>query len=511
MRFERRTFTIASFTLALAVVTAPAQDAPSELVPPPEESVKGITAHELEAHMRFLASDFLRGRDTASPEIKIAQEYLAAQLAAAGAEPVGDRVGGKATFFAKFPLERNSPDPESTKLTLIYDHEGALREEALEYGTGFNALPFFNRTTQLEAPAVFAGHGVVDESKQFNDYKDLDVKNRVVLVLDGVPEGFEGNRGNIFTKMNEAMSRGAYALVVLKQPGVNTATPRFRVGRGGVSLPSTETSVPVLTLEDNATGILTALSGQKLEALKYGPVQGLKLRISTQAKKETLEDRNIVALFPGSDPEKKKEVIVFSAHLDHDGVNDRGEIMNGSDDNASGSSAIMEIAEAFGTGPKPGRSVAFLWVSGEEKGLLGSHWFSDHVTLPDEYKIVADINLDMVSRNADREVGITPSPKHPEYNSLVIAGQAACKAEEVEPKFNADEFFGRTDSYNFARKGIPVIFFFSGLHEDYHRPTDDVSKADFEKAARIARVAFRLGWHVASESDAPKKVSDQTK
>lgn len=201
--------------------------------------------------------------------------------------------------------------------------------------------------------------------------------------------------------------------------------------------------------------------------------------------------------------------MIYSAHYDHVGVNERGEIFNGSDDNASGTSALLEIAEAFGTGPKPARTVAFLWVAGEEKGLLGSQWFSDHVTLPKDMKIVADINLDMVSRNADKEVGLTPSPDHAEYNTLAQAAEAACKAEEITPKFNADEFFHRTDSANFARKGIPVVFFFSGIHGDYHRPTDDVDKADFEKAARIARAAYRLGWHISSASDVPKKVSSK--
>jgi Zn-dependent M28 family amino/carboxypeptidase len=193
------------------------------------------------------------------------------------------------------------------------------------------------------------------------------------------------------------------------------------------------------------------------------------------------------------------------------GVNDRGEIFNGSDDNASGTSAILEIAEAVGTGPKPARSVAFLWVAGEEKGLLGSRWFTDNMTLPSDYKIIANINMDMVSRNANKTIGITPSPKHPEYNTLVQAAEAACKAEDVEAKFDCDEFFGRTDSFNFARKGIPIVFFFSGLHGDYHRPTDDVEKADFEKAARIARVAYRLGWHVASDAGLPVKVSAEAK
>lgn len=497
---------LCALVVSVTACGARAQESKVNLITAPDEAVKSISAHEFAEHMHFFASDFLRGRDTTSAEIKIAQEYIAANLRAAGAEPMGDMVDGKRTFFAKFPLERSAPEPDASRLTIIYDKDGAKREEELAYGTAFTVMPFGLSTTSFEAPVVFAGHGISDES--IDDYKDLDVKNRIVLVRDGVPEGASGNLGNVFTKFNLAMSRGAYAIVVLKAPGGRSGgAQRIRMGRGGVSLPANNQGIPVITLDEPGIAALKQLAGQDLDALKNGPLEGVKMRISTVSKKETLEDRNVIALFPGTDPDKKKEVIIYSAHLDHDGVNERGEIMNGSDDNASGSTAILEIAEAYGTGPKPARSIAFLWVSGEEKGLLGSRWYSEHSTLPEDYKIVADINLDMVSRNADKEIGITPSPKHPEYNSLVAAGQAACVIEEVTPKFNADEFFGRTDSFNFARHGIPVIFFFSGLHADYHRPTDDVEKADFEKGARIARVAYRLGWHCASEPEIPRKVS----
>ena len=229
------------------------------------------------------------------------------------------------------------------------------------------------------------------------------------------------------------------------------------------------------------------------------------------ARREPKSERNVVGFFPGADPEKKKEVIVYSAHYDHVGVNEQGEIFNGSDDNASGTSSILEIAQAFGQGPRPARSVAFIWVSGEEKGLWGSHYYADHVTLPTDYKIVADINLDMVSRNDPKKIGITPSPHHPEYNSLVPAAEASCRAEGMEAVFNADEFFFRTDSSSFANKGVPVIFFFAGIHADYHRPTDDYAKADLEKAARVVRTAYRLGWHFAQGGDPPRKIKAEPK
>jgi Zn-dependent M28 family amino/carboxypeptidase len=236
----------------------------------------------------------------------------------------------------------------------------------------------------------------------------------------------------------------------------------------------------------------------------------VRVRFRFAARKESKHDRNVLGFFPGADAEKKKEVIIFSAHYDHVGVDEKGEIYNGSDDNASGTSTLLEIAEAFGQGPKPSRSVALLWVSGEEKGLLGSEWFADHLSLPADHKVVADVNLDMVSRNDPRKIGITPSPRHGQYNSLISAAQASCKAEGMEAVFDADQYYGRTDSYSFASKGIPVIFFFAGVHADYHRPTDDYEKADLDKAARVARVAYRLGWQIAQDREAPKKIKSES-
>ncbi len=269
-------------------------------------------------------------------------------------------------------------------------------------------------------------------------------------------------------------------------------------------------SLPALLLSDPIRDVLVAALDLAADSKPHEISGGsVRARFRHAARKELKTDRNVVGLFPGSDPEKKKEVIFFSAHYDHVGVNDKGEIFNGSDDNASGTSSLLEIAEAFGQGPKPARSVAFLWVSGEEKGLLGSEWFSNHQTLPAGSKIVADINLDMVSRNDPKKIGITPSPRLSQYNSLIPAAQATCKAEGMEAVFDADQYYGRTDSYNFSRKGIPVIFFFAGVHADYHRPTDDFDKADLEKAARVARAAYRLGWRIAQERDAPRKIDSK--
>ncbi len=509
--------------LALALLNAPSalpaqeatccDDCCCATVP---DAVNGITDRELGAHMTFLASDLMRGRDTASPEIRVAAEYLATRLQAAGAEPSGDPGRGGKTYFQRFPLEYVTPKAKGTTMALIVERGDSRRIVPWSLFADFSTFPFGLAPGEIEAPIVFAGHGVVDEEHGHDDYADLDVKDRFVLVLDGPGDASPSSRRRVGSsaKRAEAQKRGALGLIVVHKPGeatrpsINPDDRRRSFDRPRMNLGGGSSSIPVLTLEDHARDVLTRDADLDLadDDLKPRPLDGLRLRFTFAADREIKHDRNVVGLFPGSDPEKQNEIVIFSAHYDHVGVNDRGEIFNGSDDNASGTSALLEIAEAFGEGPRPARSVAFLWVSGEEKGLLGSAYFADHVPLPDGMKIVADLNLDMVSRNDSKAVGITPSAKHADYSTLIPAALAALKEEQLEGKFDADSFYARTDSYNFARKGIPIIFFFSGIHDDYHQPTDDVAKADFSKAAHIARAAYRLGWRVAQAPEAPKKL-----
>lgn len=485
--------------------------------------VSQITAREISGHMRFLASDLFRGRDTTSLEIRLAAEYLATRLAAAGAEPAGG-----SGYFQPYPLEIVTPQREGTHFRVVVEENGGRRVVPCELGSDVSFFPRGLTPGEIEAPVVFAGYGRLDESSGVNDYKDLQVKNRLVLVFSGQPAGNgnanggggRGNRGGgmmaNFTKRATAEKLGALGLLVVAPPtdeprrggaGVGLSGSLAGFGRPSMTLGAAPVSIPVFSVNDATRDLLFKTAGLTRDSAP-ATMNGVRVQFRFAATKEVKEDRNVVGLFPGSDPEKKKEVVIFSAHYDHVGVNDKGEIFNGSDDNASGTSALLEIAEAFGDGPRPARSVVFLWVSGEEKGLLGSQWFSDHVPLPEGYKIVADINLDMVSRNNGKSIGMTPSDKRAEYSTLVPTAREACAAEGLEPRFDADQFFERTDSANFARKGIPVIFFFSGIHDDYHKPTDDVDKADFEKAARVARAAYRLGWQTAQANDPPKLLKE---
>jgi Peptidase family M28 len=506
-----------------------ADDPPASLTAP--DAVKGITARELGGHMKFLASDLMRGRDTASHETRIVAEYLASRLSAAGAVPAGDAEPGGNGYFQRFPLEIVTPQIEGTSVTLLLEQNGSRRVVPCQLGVDVSFAAWGVVPGEIDAPVVFAGFGEVNAADQIDDYEGIDLKGRFALIFTGgrpgknapraertkPARGARGRRTRISMRGQEkALERGALGVIRIQSANaageptqsamptlasLGFGSPSMRLGRAPTVIPNVSFADPVRELILKTTE-LTPESKPRL-------LEGLRIRFKFAAKKELKEDRNVIGYFPGSDKDKAKEVVIYSAHYDHVGVDDKGEIYNGSDDNASGTSALLEIAEAFGDGPRPARSVAFLWVSGEEKGLLGSQWFSEHVTLPPDYKIVADINLDMVSRNDGNSIGITPSDKHADYSTLVTDACAAAKVEGLTTRFDADEFYGRTDSYNFARKGIPVVFFFCGVHDDYHRPTDDFNKADFDKAARVARSAYRLGWQVAQAKDVPTKIKTE--
>lgn len=500
----------------VALAQAPTGEQPD--LEPPGAAVKSITAPEIGGHLRFLASDLMRGREAGSPEARLAAEYLASHLTAVGAVPLGDPERGQRSYFQKFWLDAATASSEGAELSLSLELDGAIRSIPCKLGTDYIYRPTGVVAGEIDAPAVFVGYGRVRPDRSIDDYAGRpDVKNRFALAYRGQPGGRPGD--DFFSsqaKARAAREKGALGLILIDSPNDAPGRPALPAtpadegfDKPRVTLGPAPVEIPVISLSNPIRDVLIAslgLSGPDDSPPRQNPDGVFRVHFVHAATREPREDRNVVGYLPGSDPEKKKELVVFSAHFDHEGVDEKGEIYNGSDDNASGTSGVLEIAQAFGAADRPARSVAFLWVSGEEKGLLGSKWFSDHRILPDGWKIVADINLDMISRNDSFKIGATPSPDHGDYNTLVVDAAAATKAEGLEMLFDSDPYYGRTDSFNFAAKGVPVIFFFAGLHEDYHKPTDDVDKADLEKAARVARAAFRLGWKTAQAPEPPKRI-----
>jgi Zn-dependent M28 family amino/carboxypeptidase len=253
----------------------------------------------------------------------------------------------------------------------------------------------------------------------------------------------------------------------------------------------------------------------KPDKLKAGqPLSGATLHLRATVVSEQTHAYNILGRIAGSDPAVAHETVLVTAHNDHIGVLRDGRVNNGADDNASGTATLLVAAEELAKLPAPRRSIVFLSVSGEEKGLWGSEWWVEHPTIP-LADVIADINIDMVGRNDPDAIGATPSPDHPDYNTLVAravelgpsCGINVTWTAPAASKDRVDNYYTRSDHYNFARKGIPVVFFFSGVHEDYHRPTDDLEKLDRAKIAKVIDLVEKLATDTANAPERPKKIT----
>jgi hypothetical protein len=462
-----------------------------------------ITPTDLRARIGFLASDALRGRDTPSPGLEVAAAYLESEYRRLGLLPAGE--GG--TYYQRYPYLLLALDTASAHLGTVVDGKD---NQMFAYGTDYYSdAVFADGSTEMgDARPVYVGV-LGERGLPAGDYHDA---APLVEVLGGYTRDW---RIAVARAVGAARAAGARALLVSVDsdfPATQFRELAQRSLAASREIPE-EGEIPVFYLTHAAAQRIVARGGQVLDRLTTSPAAPVALggvEVHFAARARVLDPRrapNVVALLPGSDPQLRDEYVVLSAHMDHVGVGrpvNGDSIYNGADDDASGTSGILEVAEAFASLPqRPARSILFLHVSGEEKGLLGSRWFSDHPTVP-LGKIVANVNVDMIARNNPDTVVVIGK----NYSSL---GRTANAVQARHPELHLtlsddiwpeERFFFRSDHFNFARKEIPAIFFFSGVHADYHKPSDEVEKIDADKAARIARMIF---YTVQEIADAPTR------
>lgn len=440
----------------------------SQVRPAADAGAATITASDMRARIGFLASDALRGRDTPSPGLEAAAAYIVSEFQRLGLEPRGDN----GTYYQRYPYTLRTIQPRGVRLDVATDGE----PESLAFGKDFFA--WAGTTARAQAQLVSGN----------------DVRGRIAVVeITGLLD--RAWRTRVSRARNAATSGGALALIVVLDSTIAEAEVRERA----TAFSTTRSVSPVVST-------LFVRKDRAREALKIGSVATIAVPVDEIGHRPP----NVMAVLPGSDPALRGTYLVLSAHMDHVGVgtpNAQGDsIYNGADDDASGTSAVLEVAEALASLPnRPARSVMFLLVSGEEKGLLGSQYFADHPTVPLS-SMIANINIDMIARNApDTVVAIGQ-----EYSSLgpqvidIVRRHPELGLTASRDIWPQERFFFRSDHYNFAKKDIPAIFFFSGVHEDYHRPSDEVEKIDAEKAARIAKLSYYLALEVANGREAPK-------
>jgi hypothetical protein len=477
---------------------------------------EAIQPENMKAILTFLAADELEGREAGHRGLDVAAKFLESQYRLAGLTPAP----GQLSMLQQFLIQESKFNPAST----IAIHKKEKDQDTVQ---GFTFLRDFipmGRITQscrIEAPVVFAGFGFKNEERGYNDFKGIKPAGKILLLLSGTPQ-FEAG-AKTFTirpdrfrgarqKAKQARDADAVALLVV----MDNAIPReqylnFWRDHSTVKLLDDPDELPHIYITQTLADSLLRPSGWSVESLKSKIVENqaphsfeirmtrltLDLRIDSQIK----TTQNVVAYLEGSDPLLKHEVVAFGAHYDHIGVDSTGDAFNGADDDGSGTTGILEIARAFAANPnRPRRSLLFVSHTAEEKGLLGSRYYTDHPLVPLE-NTVAQLNVDMIGRNDTNSVYIIGSDFLSRELHEINEAANATIGMQFDYKFNDKEdpnrFYYRSDHYNYARRGIPIIFYFSGVHEDYHKPSDTVDKINFEKMAKVARLIYLTGWYIA--------------
>ena len=533
--------------LRLAALSVALLASPGDLPPEIASAYGTIRGERILPTVRFLASPRLEGREAGTRGLEVAADFLSSAYQAAGLEP-----GSKEGYLQSFDLVRRTLAPEA-ELTVKRTVGGATSARTLTVRTDW--VPFgFSEVGTVEAPVVFAGYGIVAKEFGWDDYAAVPggVKGKVVVVFRHEPDEngtagskfFEGREmtlhASLRQKAREAASRGALGLVIVDDP-VNhepAPNPSSALSRWTIltdeerKLPKDDPKRPrgraTIQHDDEPLGLLAAQASQELLRLldpardwkalqqevdasrkpKAFAIPDLTVKMVHAFEIERTPTANVLALLPGSDPVLSKEYVLIGGHYDHLGKDETsGEIHPGADDNASGTSAVLALAQAFAALPKaPARSVLFAAWSGEEMGLLGSERFVRKPAVPLE-KIVAAINLDMVGRNKEGEISVVGRTETPDLVALFdrFAPQVGIALND-----DAGAGAGRSDNGSLWLGGVPTASLFSGTHEDYHQPEDTWDKVLPEKIARAARLSFLVAYEVASGKVTPKRLDVPT-
>lgn len=510
-----------------------------------KRGLKSIHTDELRAHMDFLASDELEGRSTGEPGLDIAARYLATQAELMGLE-TADEDGDYIQFYT---LEERSYDLVMSSISII-DSAGNV---AIDENPFFVLPAIVNDEIEIEGEIVFAGYGIYEPDMDYNDFEGLDITGKVVLIMDRAPmnedgvtsplgdkwlgmENFQNKLQYIVMQQPKAVvlvfdPKSGYNSIEEVNPGISDYLTKSTTMKKEEEPPREEIPGPKIVLAhrsvadrifENSGTTLAEVQEKIDESLQPASfsLEDTKMKIHLTMKNTEMNVPNVFGYIEGSDPDLKDEFVIYMAHFDHVGTDGDGGVFNGADDNASGSVALLEIAEAFKAEKKgPRRSIGILWVSGEEIGLFGSKYFAENplVSIGD---IAAVINLDMVGRVK------TAEDMESERSGLTIVGQDSVKVigalqskvlmeineetladMELYPNYaynrpdHPERYFYRSDHISFAKKDIPVLFYSTGTHADYHMLTDDPGKIDYSKFLKMTKFAFMAGMNTADYKD----------
>jgi hypothetical protein len=487
-------------------------------------------------HLSVLASDEYEGRETGKKGAWMAADYIKNYFKSIG---------------LKGPVQGDYFQPIDMVTYQLNQPVFTINGEAKVYNRDF-VVPASNVSLEGFAfntkEVIFAGYGL--DTEGYNDYKNIDVAGKVILIFasgnpkqqtEAAPADRAARRKAIAAKREKIQYLANHkALAVIQiDPSLDSLNAEMKLmyaGSGQLTLKSEENTArmakiktfPTVNINTTTANELLKAAGTTVEALEQKisstgqpASQVLKIALSGSAKKEEVKVRaeNVLGFLEGSDPVLKKEILVITGHYDHIGLTTSGtdKVNNGADDDGSGTTGVLLIADAFtkakaaGKGPK--RSILFMTVVGEEKGLLGSEWYSEHPVLPLE-NTITNLNIDMIGRvdkehenNEDYIYIIGSDMLSSELNAAGINANDQYLKMNLDMKYNnrtdPNQFYYRSDHYNFAKHGIPVIFYFNGVHEDYHQPGDEVSKIKFDLLARRAQLVYYTAWDLANRPTRP--------
>ncbi|HPS97173.1 MAG: M20/M25/M40 family metallo-hydrolase [Bacteroidales bacterium] len=499
---------------------------------PQKEALKAITLENSEAYMKFLSSDNLEGRRTGSEGNNAAAEFIKAEALKLGLRPLP----GQDDLFQQLRYLKIDIVPGESRITLSDSCSGHI------LSAGIMPLMPPSDTVSLDGEVVFGGYGYMNSEEKYNDLAGISLKDKIVIIMTRMPE-IKGNGmpapGTGISEMTEVrklpliMLQQARAILFVADPALGNDISSDLLSMGSSYQLTPLFRKQIFSYSLNAYAITTETANQMLSgsgltlkklqdsiASSRKPasfiIPNLRTHISVNVVKDTVTSNNIIGYIEGSDPILKKEAVIFTAHYDHVGKDASGNIYNGANDNASGSVGLLNIASAFSSlRRKPARSAIFLWTTGEEEGLHGSTYYTENPPYPLE-KTVAAINFDMIARSRrDTDVGASLTGEiditgpdtikvihGTESPELVSIATRACEESGIFP---IDEgkgtHFSGSDHYPFYRKKIPVLFFFTGLHKDYHKQTDDYEFIDFDKLVSVSKAGFVTGYRVAMQPD----------
>jgi len=501
-----------------------------------------ITKERGHDHLSILASDEYEGRETGKKGAWMAAEYIKKQFQSFGlkgpvkdgADPYFQKIGYASLSLSKSVLAVNGQTKENLKDYYITPNTVSAKGYDVKANT-----------------VLFAGYGLSKEG--FNEYEGQNVEGKIVMIFatgdptapaptapaPGTTRRAPSGAGNTQAKIKYLLDNKA-AGVLLINPMVDNISPQMKAAleNGNPFLKTQErlkgmanaSALPTVVIGTAVANQILAAANTNIDDVKKKITETVKpatvsvnipVAFAAASKETDVRAENVLGFLEGSDPKLKNEILVVTSHYDHIGLvnnpNATDKVNNGADDDGSGTTGVLMLAEAFmkakkaGKGPK--RSILFMTVVGEEKGLLGSEWYSEHPVFPIE-NTITDLNIDMIGRGDDDR------PGNNDFVYIIGSNMLSDDLDRIGKKANTDyvnitldekynnrtdpnRFYYRSDHYNFAKFGIPVIFYFNGVHKDYHQPGDEVSKIDFPMLAKRAQLVYFTAWELANGANRP--------